>query len=220
MGQDGPEDELALIQRAATGDQQAFGLLVVAYEGKLLTYLMQMLGDIESARDVAQETFIALFYTLPRWHAPTSVTSAEETTTESGAGELPHRQLLTPWLYRIASNKAISLIRKRQVRQRVHAPIPRPIDDPTNAEELAWQRHISQDSFEDQYVAHTLLQEALSQLSEIDAACLVLHYVSGEHYQEIGARLGLSEGAVRKRAARALVVLRKVYLALDQEVRS
>ncbi len=217
MGYTEPEeDELALIQRAATGDHEAFRRLVLAYEGKLQAYLTQMLGDSESARDIAQETFIATFYSLPRWHAPVPSSSSASSSEET---EHPRRQLLAPWLYRIATNLALSLLRKRQVRQRVHAAAPL-VDEDDNASDIqAQQMYPVQEPFEDRYIARILLQEALSQLSAIDAACVVLHFVNGERYQEIAGRLGLSNEAVRKRVMRALPALRKAYLTLDSEVR-
>ena len=63
-------DELALARRAATGDQRAFAQIVTLYERRLLVYLTQMLNDAETARDMAQETFIAAFQALPRWQPP------------------------------------------------------------------------------------------------------------------------------------------------------
>src|SRR5262249_50750577 len=90
-------DELALAQRAASGDHYAFGLLVRAYEPRLLPYLTQLLGDPETARDAAQETFLSAFQALPQWRPPERV------------GDASHP--LSPWLYRIATNRALSLLR-------------------------------------------------------------------------------------------------------------
>jgi RNA polymerase sigma factor (sigma-70 family) len=71
---------------------------------------------------------------------------------------------------------------------------------------------------EERTAARDLLRAALGHLTEEDAACLVLHYVAGERYAEIAARLGLTSEAVRKRVSRGLVVLRAAYRALDVEV--
>ena len=213
MGQiePGGQEELALIQRAASGDHEAFRDLVLTYEAKLLAYLTQMLGDPECARDVAQETFIAVFHALPRWRPLAS----HETTDIA--------RPLAPWLYRIATNRALSLVRKQNVRRRVHSSKVNedavPGEERLETERYALAASAYQASFEESYIARELLRQALSSLSEDDAACLVLHYVSGERYGEIAERLGLSSEAVRKRIARALAVLRKTYLALDTEVR-
>lgn len=73
-------------------------------------------------------------------------------------------------------------------------------------------------TLEDRYVSHELLHEALSRLSEEDALCLVLRFVAGERYAEIGTTLGLTKEAVRKRIARGLIALRSAYKSLDTEV--
>jgi RNA polymerase sigma-70 factor, ECF subfamily len=181
-------EELALAARAAQGDHEAFRQIVLRYEGRLLAFLAQMLGDAETARDVAQEAFVAAYTALPQWQPPTGA----------------HAHPLAPWLYRIASNRALSVLRQS-------GP---PQSDWQLAEVTA-----TQGGWEDHFIARELLQQALHTLTADDAACLVLHFVAGERYGEIGERLGLTAEAVRKRVARGLVALRAAYHALDVEVR-
>jgi RNA polymerase sigma-70 factor (ECF subfamily) len=207
------DDELDLIRRAAAGDHGAFRLLVLAYEPRLLAYLSQMLGDVETACDVAQDTFLAAFRALPRWRPPeqlpASARQAEAVAGDSISGGVAATpRLLSPWLYRIATNRALSLLRARPER------VAR-LDAATAAREPATA---AGSSLEDRYAARDLLQAALRQLAAEDAACLVLHFVAGERYGEIAARLGISGEAVRKRIARALVALRAAYKSLDVEV--
>lgn len=195
---DTDDDELALAERAARGDHAAFGALVRAYDRQLLAYLVQLLGDPEAARDAAQETFLAAFRALPRWHPPDDVQTNPS-------------HPLSPWLYRIATNKALSLLRSGTDRPPVVA-MTHMLSDYTSAEATTG-------GFEERYAARELLQDALRRLSEDDAACLVLHYVAGERYSEIAARLGLTSEAVRKRVSRGLTALRAAYAALDSEAR-
>ena len=106
-------------------------------------------------------------------------------------------------------------MRKQAVRTRVHALSETPGQQPlTEHHDFYIKDNVS---LEDQFVARELLREALSHLSEEDAACLVLHFVAGERYQEIATRLGLTSEAVRKRVSRALSELRRVYASLDKE---
>lgn len=188
-------DELSQIRRAATGDHAAFALLVRRYEARIGVYLRQMVGDADLACDLAQETFLAAYQALPRWQPPppdsTSPANAASRTTD----------LLSPWLYRIATNHAISALRRQAMLAR-RTPI-----SPT------W----ASSSLEDAVIGRELLQAALATLDEDDAACLVLHYVAGERYGEIAARLGISSEAVRKRVGRALTSLRQAYAALETE---
>jgi RNA polymerase sigma-70 factor (ECF subfamily) len=182
-------DELSQIRRAATGDHAAFALLVRRYEARILTYLRQTVGDAELASDLAQETFLAAYQALPRWQPPPP-DSASRTT-----------DLLSPWLYRIATNRAISALRRQTMSAR------RTLVSATRASF----------SLEDAVIGRELLRTALAMLDEDDAACLVLHYVAGERYGEIAARLGISSEAVRKRVGRALSSLRRAYAVLENE---
>ena len=211
----GDSEELALIQRACNGDHEAFRLLVLSYETQLLAYLTHMLGDSDSARDIAQETFVAAYYSLSRWR-PLPHNDDRDTTQAPAA----NTQLLTPWLYRIATNKAISLLRKNSFYARGSG---QPENEARWEELVRLQSHSSTQrtaSPEERYVARELLIQALQQLAEEDAACLVLHVVSGERYKEIALQLGMTSEAVRKRVARALVTLRKIYIQLETGVHS
>jgi RNA polymerase sigma-70 factor (ECF subfamily) len=188
-------DELNQIRRAATGDHAAFALLVRRYEARIVIYLRQMVGDADLASDLAQETFLAAYQALPRWQPPPP---------DSANPANPTRRttdLLSPWLYRIATNHAISALRRQMMSAR-RAPV-----SPAQANS----------SLEDAVIGRELLRAALATLDADDAACLVLHYVAGERYGEIAARLGISSEAVRKRVGRALSSLRRAYAALETE---
>lgn len=185
-------DELELAERAARGDHSAFAAIVRAYESQLYAHLVNMLGDPEAARDAAQDTFLAAYRALPRWRPP------DDTRADA-------LRPLSPWLYRIATNKALSVLRARALRPA--------------ATTCASAHAAAADGFEDRFAARELLQRALHSVSEEDAACLVLHYVAGEHYGEIALKLGLSSEAVRKRVSRSLTALRAAYSALDSEAR-
>ncbi len=205
-------DELALIQRAAAGDHGAFRLLVLAYEPRLLAHLTQTLGDSEAARDVAQDTFLSAFRALPRWRPPdrlpVSSRQAEAVAGDSSSGgATTAMRLLSPWLYRIATNRALSVLRAQPPSASLDAAAP--------GREPAL---VGGPSLEDRCAARDLLRSALGRLAAEDAACLVLHFVAGERYGEIAERLGMTGEAVRKRIARALVALRAAYKALDVEV--
>jgi RNA polymerase sigma-70 factor (ECF subfamily) len=181
-------DELGLIRRATGGDHAAFTTLMRRYESRIQRYLRQMVGEAELAGDLTQETFLAAYRALARWRPPPE--TAPQTSDP-----------LSPWLYRIATNRALSALRSQAVSRRA-SPAPA-------SEGIA--------SVEDAAVGRALLRAALETLDEDDAACLVLHYVAGERYGEIAARLNLSSEAVRKRVGRALTALRRVYAAMESE---
>jgi RNA polymerase sigma-70 factor, ECF subfamily len=180
-------DDTQLVRRILAGDQDAYRQIVVRYESRMIAFLTYMLGEPELARDICQDTFVAAYEALGQWRAEPDT-------------------LLGPWLYRIATNRALNAVHARKSRGGKHHPLA-----------SFGERPDVECSFEDQLALRELLTVALRQLTADDATCLVLRVVAGEPYGEIAARLGLTSEAVRKRVARGLVALRAAYLALDAE---
>lgn len=189
------EEELNIVASIRRGETEAFRDLVASYEPLLLPYLLQLLGEIENARDVLQDTFLTVYQELPRWR-PLTAPAREP------------RRPLSPWIYRIATNKALSLLRKQSRRgYTAHQ----------HGDATAYFPAQEQMSMEERYITRELLRQALLKLNTDDVVCLIAHFVNGERYGDIANRLGLSSEAVRKRIQRALVVLRKTYHELGME---
>ncbi|MGB8346558.1 MAG: RNA polymerase sigma factor [Ktedonobacteraceae bacterium] len=208
-------DEIDLVDRTIQGDQDAFRTLVLLYETPLLAYIYGILNDWENARDVAQETFVAAYYALPRWIPPTSISKIREGNTSSTGRSSLETHLLAPWLYQIATNRAITFLKKHPANKHTLS-----LDDSSpGIQDIAISAQIGdKNALEEQFIARELLHIALSHLSEEDALCLVLRFVLGERYTEIAERVGSTKEAVRKRIARGLVALRSAYIALETEV--
>jgi RNA polymerase sigma-70 factor (ECF subfamily) len=182
-------EDAQLVQRILAGETDLYRQVVARYEARLLAFLARMLGDSELSRDVTQDTFVAAYASLGHWRA------------EPGAS-------LGPWLYRIATNHGLNALRARRRRGDAQSSL------------LALAIHPDAErSLEDRFVQRELLDAALRSLPPEEGACLVLHLVADERYAEIGARLGLSSEAVRKRVARGVTALREAYYALDVEAR-
>lgn len=88
-------EEGAWVQRAREGDLEAFDAIMTCYEGRLLRFLTGLVGEIEVARELCQDTFLAAYQALPRLQ-----------------GELR----LSAWLHTIALNRARSHHRRRRLR--------------------------------------------------------------------------------------------------------
>lgn len=203
--------ELGLIARARQGDDEAFRQLVVFYEPRLVTYLVRMLGEQESAHDLVQETLLAAYRALPRWQPSISHAQPDEYLTGEKGYVTEHP--LAPWLYRIATNLALNYLKSQAIAGTGRVSLQRAGLESVNLAQTG-----SRLSLEDRYVTRELLREALAYLSREDATCLLLRLVGGERYAEIATRLGISKEAVRKRVGRGLATLRMVYQRLDMEV--
>lgn len=89
------DEEGRWVHQARQGDIHAFDAIMVRYEGRLLRFLAGMVGDVEVARELCQDTFLAAYQALPRIQ-----------------GDLR----LSAWLHTIALNRARSYHRRRRLR--------------------------------------------------------------------------------------------------------
>ena len=107
--------ELELIARAQQGDRHAFGELVRRHREGVINVVYRMCGDANLAEDAAQEAFIRAWQHLPNYR-PRS----------------PFRN----WVYRIATNAALDVLRRERETVDVDAlPIPSPGTGPEAAVE-------------------------------------------------------------------------------------
>ena len=84
-----------MVQRALSGDPEAFGEIVRRWERRIFALAFGMLGREEDARDATQETFLAAFRNLRGFRGEAKVSS---------------------WLHRIAVNQCITRQRRAKVR--------------------------------------------------------------------------------------------------------
>src|SRR5437764_3573215 len=104
-------DQRLLLAAAQAGDEQAFRLLVAPYRHALEVHCYRMLGSIQDAEDLAQETL------LRAWRA---------------LGGFEPRVQFQTWLYRIATNACLDELGRRPRRPELIDPFP---DRPVGAAE-------------------------------------------------------------------------------------
>lgn len=90
-----------IVERALTGDAEAFGEIVRRWERRIFALAFGMLGREEDARDATQETFLAAYRNLRNFRGEARVSS---------------------WLHRIAVNQCITRQRRAKVRNETELP--------------------------------------------------------------------------------------------------
>jgi RNA polymerase sigma-70 factor (ECF subfamily) len=165
------------------GDSRAWEVVVNQYQISLSQYLYNMVKDKELARDLTQDTFLKAYQAMPKTEGDLNLKS---------------------WLYRIATNNAIDVLRRRKL-----------ISWFPWVEGATISREIS-NSHEVGLAQRELVRGALSKLPGKYKAVLLLHDNQGFHCQEIGEMLDISLGAVKKRLARARVMFRDAYERLEK----
>jgi len=94
-------DDHSLIEATRTGDEAAFKELVRRYSNQITNYVYRMLEDYDRAVDLAQETFVRVYFNIERYQATYSFST---------------------YIYRIAHNLAISELRKRKRHRLIPLP--------------------------------------------------------------------------------------------------
>jgi RNA polymerase sigma-70 factor (ECF subfamily) len=161
------EAEAALIAKAQRGDRGAYGELVRHYQRGVIRVVYRMCGDMELAQDAAQDAFIRAWLNLEQFTPGTS---------------------LRNWLYRIAVNAALDVLRrdaKTAGKDLETLTLPDPQDGP-EAALLKKERE-------------TAVRQALLELPEAGRSVLVLREYGELSYKEIAAALDIPLGTVMSR---------------------
>lgn len=184
----------ALLTALRLQDRGAFANLVETTSGKIYHLLLRMLNNEQDAEDLLQETYIKAFQALPSFEG---------------------RSSLKTWLYRIATNEALMLIRKRK-------PTPQTVEIDEKNEELDdpveivdWccapeREMLSQETREK-------LSAAAQNLSENLKMVFLLRDIEGLSGEETASVLGVSLDVVKTRLLRARLKLREELSAYFAE---
>ena len=167
-------EEVYLASQSTAGAQVRVESLVREYQTKLARYLRRMVGDSEVALDLTQDVFFAAYRTLQ---------------------SDPNRPLTAGWLYKTATNSAISFLRRKKIIRML--PLDREHD------ERSWR-------IDEQTAASVDLQAAISRLPADQASAVLLTSYAGYTSQEAATLLGTSSDAVRQRVCRAMKTLRSI----------
>jgi RNA polymerase sigma factor (sigma-70 family) len=172
-----------LARRASRGDRAAFEQIFRRHHQELYRYSLAIVHESDDAEDAMQATMAAALRALP--------------------GE-DRRIDVRPWLFRIAHNESISLLRRRRPDQLDETSIP----------EL--EGGSQEDILEIRDRVRRLVAD-LDGLPERQRAALVMRELSGLSYEEIGEALTCSEGGARQAVYEARTALRELEEGREME---
>ncbi len=176
--------EQELVHSARKGDSMAFGELMQAHQDKIYTLCYRMTGNAEDAADLTQEVFLSAWRSLSRFQEQSSFGT---------------------WIYRMATNASIDFLRREKRRQVLSMTME---EDSEERQAQVPDERYSPHRLLEQKEARQAVADALAALSPEHRQVLVLREMEGLSYQEIGQLLGLEEGTVKSRIARARLALR------------
>ena len=172
---------------ARRGDVQAFTALIDSYERRLLYYVRRFTRDSDQALEVLQDVWLTVFRQLPRLRSPAAFRG---------------------WLYRIAHDRVVSLMRGAWRRA---------------DEELAaaGQAYDPDDAGNDNAVAHVenaeLVHRALTELSAPHREVLTLRFLEEMTLDEIAGATGENLGTIKSRMHYAKAAFKKEVERLNHE---
>jgi RNA polymerase sigma-70 factor (ECF subfamily) len=183
-----PESDALVVARAREGDSQAFRALVERHSRTIFRLAHRMTGNEHDAEDVVQETFLRAYRQIGRFEA---------------------RANFGTWLYRIAVNCSVDLIRSRRREaaaegvddlEQLGTPPAGQAESP-DLDRLVFSAEIRQ-----------RVTAALEGLSHMERAAFVLRHFEGQSIDDIGRTLGLRTNATKHSIFRAV---RKMRVALE-----
>ena len=164
------------------GDENAYTELVNRYKDKLINFIFNYLGDLESSEDVVQETMIKLYQ---KKHYYKEIAK------------------FSTWLYTIAKNLANTELRKRKQRKTTllsqfskdDKTYELPSNDPEPGQEIQTD------------IVNKIIKDAVDQLSEKFKIVIVLRDIQGLSYEDISEIINVPIGTVKSRINRARLQL-------------
>lgn len=177
-------EDVALMLRAGQGDHAAFQDLVERHQHAVVGTVAKMLGNASEAEDLAQQVFLRLWKSAPRY-----TPSAKFTT----------------YMFTITRNLVFNETRKRQ-RRKTHS-----LDEQEDDwhQQLADTDGASPDDQLDQAELRRAVDEAIAALPEKQRLAVVLRRYEQMPYEEIAEVLELSVSAVKSQLFRARTALRE-----------
>lgn len=186
-----PEEKLsdhALIEATRGGDEAAFGEIMDRYRGAITNYLYRFLNDYEEAVDLAQETFVRVYFALDRYHTQFAFST---------------------YIYRIATNLAISEIRRRKRRRLMSLTGLFQGEDGSEVEFQPPDKAILPDAELIEDERSEVIGRAIAALPEKYRVPVVLRDVEGKTYEEIAEIMELGLGTTKSRISRGRGLLKE-----------
>jgi len=186
-----PRVQKEVIECCKAGDEKAFAEIVLHYQKKVFNIAYRMLGNLEEAKDLAQEVFISVFESIK---------------------DLKEEIKFDAWLTQITLNHCRNRWKYLKRRQYFNSDS---LDDPIETEDGNMPKSIvdSSDNPEALYekkMVQQFIQSGLLKLKEDQRELLVLRDLQGFSYEEMGELLGLPEGTIKSKLHRARMDLKEV----------
>jgi RNA polymerase sigma-70 factor (ECF subfamily) len=178
----------ALIEATKNGDEAAFSEIMSRYRNAITNYLYRFLNDYEEAVDLAQETFVRVYFAIDRYHTDYAFST---------------------YIYRIATNLAISEIRKRKRRNLLSLTGLFQSEPEDGSEFQPPDTRPLPDAGLETSERERIIARAIATLPEKYRVPILLRDIEDLSYDEVAAVMKLGLGTTKSRISRARAMLRE-----------
>jgi RNA polymerase sigma-70 factor (ECF subfamily) len=180
------EQDLVWMSRIKAGDTEALRELIETHQHRVIGTVAKMLGDESDAEDIAQQVFVRIWRSAPRYE-PTAK--------------------FTTWLFKITRNLVFNELRRR--RRHAAFSLDRTVDEDERPIHMPDHGTKAPDTALLDEEMQTAIQAAIDELPEVQRMAIVLRRYDDISYEEIGEILDLSVPAVKSVIFRARTELRQ-----------
>ena len=170
-----------LVARVQAGDKQAFDLLVIKYQRKIMRLVSRMIRDPAEIEDVAQEAFIKAYRALPQFRGESAFYT---------------------WLYRIAINTARSWLASNKHVPSAPSAFENEEGETFNESDVLTDGSNPESEMASRQIAETV-NKAINDLPEELRNAIVMREIDGMSYEDIAQSMNCPIGTVRSRIFRA-----------------
>ena len=190
-----PSEAGDCVSRLQAGDPVAYEELIEQYAELVFRVAYRVLGNEQDAEDAMQETFLTVYRRIGQFRGEAKFSS---------------------WLYRIATNAALDLLRSRKRKQGVQEPLGG--EDETSDSELVDAIALLPEELLTTRETLEHIHEILASMSPKLSEAFVLYEMDGLSMQETAEVLGISPSAAKVRVHRARLLLQKELARCLSEV--
>jgi RNA polymerase sigma-70 factor (ECF subfamily) len=176
----------AFVTQARSGDADAFRTLVDRHSRALFRLAFRMTGNQQDAEDVVQESLMRAYRQL---------------------ASFDDRASFGTWLYRIATNCSLDLVRARKRRNERFSPAE--ADDTEDQVAALPGAEPSPERMALSSEVRERVAQAMDELSDVERAAFVLRHYEGMHIEEVSRVLECHPGAAKHSVFRAVQKLRR-----------
>ena len=183
-------EELEVIKRVLDGDANAFEEIVLANQKNVYNLALKMTKNEDDAMDISQEAFIKAYRQLDIFRGESK---------------------FSVWLYRLTYNLCIDFLRKKSKAQVVSLSAYQDDSGDSFERELPDLRALPEDSLTRKEMRNEIAQ-SIEKLGQSHREIIVMREINDMSYTDIAQTLGISEGTVKSRIARARLNLANILV--------